>query len=65
MTEEGFNRLLDRVEKPARYIGGEYNMQVKDQADLRFALCFPDVGENIDPLMGTDPRAGLFHRKEL
>ena len=45
MTEEGFNRLLDRVEKPARYIGGEYNMQVKDQADLRFALCFPDVYE--------------------
>ena len=45
MTEEVFNRLLDRVEKPARYIGGEYNMQVKDQADLRFALCFPDVYE--------------------
>ena len=45
MTEEGFNRLLDRVEKPARYIGGEYNMQVKEQADLRFALCFPDVYE--------------------
>ena len=33
------------MEKPARYIGGEYNMQVKDQADLRFALCFPDVYE--------------------
>ena len=45
MTEEGFNRLLDRVEKPARYIGGEYNMQVKAEADLRFALCFPDVYE--------------------
>ena len=45
MTEEVFGRLLARVEKPARYIGGEYNMQVKAEADLRFALCFPDVYE--------------------
>jgi len=45
VTEEALYRLLSRVEKPARYIGGEYNMQVKEQADLRFALCFPDVYE--------------------
>ena len=45
MTEEALARLLSRVEKPARYIGGEYNMQEKEQADLRFALCFPDVYE--------------------
>ena len=45
MTEEVLQKLLSRVEKPARYIGGEYNMQVKDRADLRFALCFPDVYE--------------------
>ena len=45
MTEEALARLLSRVEKPARYIGGEYNMQVKEQADLRFALCFPDAYE--------------------
>ena len=45
MTQEVLDRLLSRVEKPARYIGGEYNMQVKEQADLRFALCFPDVYE--------------------
>ena len=45
MTDETLQRLLSRVEKPARYIGGEYNMQVKEQADLRFALCFPDVYE--------------------
>ena len=45
MTDEVLNGLLSRVEKPARYIGGEYNMQVKAEADLRFALCFPDVYE--------------------
>ena len=38
-------RLLQQVEKPARYIGREWNSVVKAQADVRFALCFPDVYE--------------------
>ncbi|NFA60555.1 TIGR03960 family B12-binding radical SAM protein [Clostridium sporogenes] len=45
------NRISDdvlfRVEKPARYIGGElnsYNKNLKD-IDIRFAFCFPDVYE--------------------
>ncbi|WP_294344329.1 TIGR03960 family B12-binding radical SAM protein [uncultured Clostridium sp.] len=39
--------ILYRVEKPARYIGGEfnsYNKNIKD-IDIRFAFCFPDVYE--------------------
>lgn len=39
------DRLLSGVEKPARYIGGEYNSIVKEDAALRWALCFPDVYE--------------------
>ena len=39
------DRLLSTVEKPARYVGGEYNSIVKPEADVRFALCFPDVYE--------------------
>ncbi len=39
------NRLLSRVEKPARYIGGEWNSIVKKSADVRFGLLFPDVYE--------------------
>ena len=37
-------RILPRVQKPARYTGGEYNEVQKDksQVDVRFALCFPD-----------------------
>ena len=35
--------LLSRVEKPARYIGSEWNMERKEVYDFRFALCFPDV----------------------
>ncbi|MBP5264773.1 MAG: TIGR03960 family B12-binding radical SAM protein, partial [Lachnospiraceae bacterium] len=36
-----------KIEKPARYIGHEYNSVVKDlsEVDVRFAMCFPDVYE--------------------
>ncbi len=39
------DKLLSRVEKPARYIGNEWNMISKKSFDFRFALCFPDVYE--------------------
>ena len=45
LDQTAFNRLLARVEKPARYIGGEWNSIVKQEAELRFALLFPDVYE--------------------
>ena len=37
--------LLLGVRKPARYIGGEWNASTKnfDSADIKFALCFPDL----------------------
>lgn len=39
--------ILFRVEKPARYIGEEFNSykKNKDEIDIRFAFCFPDVYE--------------------
>lgn len=39
--------ILPRVQKPARYTGGEYNAVVKDRraVDVRYALCFPDTYE--------------------
>lgn len=39
--------ILYKVEKPARYIGGELNSVIKDpsKVDIRFAFCFPDVYE--------------------
>ena len=41
------DEILLNIEKPARYIGGEVNsvMKDKDQVDIRFAMCFPDVTE--------------------
>ena len=40
-------RILPSVQKPARYVGGEYNQIVKDKAhvDVRVAFCFPDTYE--------------------
>jgi hypothetical protein len=39
--------ILYKVEKPARYTGGELNCFYKDKnnVDIRFAFCFPDVYE--------------------
>ena len=41
------DEILLQVEKPARYIGNEVNMVVKNpkDVDIRFAFCFPDVYE--------------------
>ena len=38
---------LLRIDKPARYIGGEVNSRYKDisKVDIRFVMCFPDVYE--------------------
>ena len=40
-------KLLQYVQKPARYIGGELNAVVKDKdkIDIRYAFCFPDTYE--------------------
>lgn len=46
VVEEGaLTRLLMEVEKPARYMGGEWNMVKKEGENFRFALCFPDAYE--------------------
>ena len=40
-------RILPTVQKPARYVGGEYHQIIKDKkdVDLRVAFCFPDTYE--------------------
>ena len=45
--DQRLERILSRVQKPARYAGGEYNavMKNKHEVDLRFAFCFPDTYE--------------------
>lgn len=45
--QDPIEALLERVEKPARYMGGEMNTGVKpfSQAEIAFAFCFPDTYE--------------------
>ena len=40
-------RILPTVQKPARYVGGEYNQIIKNknEIDIRVAFCFPDTYE--------------------
>lgn len=40
-------RILQKVQKPARYVGGEYKQIIKnkDKTDIRIAYCFPDTYE--------------------
>ncbi len=41
------DEILLTIDKPARYIGNEVNVVVKDKekVDIRFCMCFPDVYE--------------------
>ena len=45
--DKRLERILPRVQKPARYTGGEYHQIMKDksQVELRVAFCFPDTYE--------------------
>lgn len=45
--DKRLERILPRVQKPARYSGGEYNQIIKDKTkvDIRLAFCFPDTYE--------------------
>ncbi|PIE70934.1 MAG: B12-binding domain-containing radical SAM protein [Deltaproteobacteria bacterium] len=43
MDTRTFEALLDHVEQPSQYLGTEINRILKDTADLRMALAFPDA----------------------
>ncbi len=47
MDRNQWETILNQVQKPGRYTGGEMNCVVKDkkEVDIRFAFCFPDVYE--------------------
>ena len=47
MINKEVEKLLLKVQKPGRYVGGELNSVIKnkDEVDVRFAFCFPDTYE--------------------
>lgn len=60
------HEILMKIEKPARYLGGELNSISKDktQVKLRFAMCFPDVYEIGMSHLGMQILYGLFNEME-
>ncbi len=59
------DEILLKVEKPARYIGGEVNsvMKEKEKVDIRFAMCFPDVYEIGMSHLGMQILYDMFNRR--
>lgn len=47
MIDKKIEKILLKVQKPARYIGGENGRVIKDRnhTEVRFAFCFPDIYE--------------------
>jgi len=47
IISQKLERILGKVQKPARYTGGEYNQVIKNIKDIsiRIAFCFPDTYE--------------------
>ena len=47
MLDEKIQKILLKVQKPGRYVGGELNSVVKnaEKIDVRYAFCFPDTYE--------------------
>ena len=60
------DEILLKIEKPARYIGGEYNsvMKAPEKVAIRFAMCFPDVYEIGMSHLGIQILYDMFNRRE-
>lgn len=60
------DEILPKIQKPARYAGGEFGSVVKDpkKVKLRFAFCFPDLYEIGMSHLGMKILYSLFNRRE-
>lgn len=60
------DEILLKIEKPARYIGNEVNSvnKNKDEVDIRFAMCFPDVYEIGMSHLGIQILYDMFNKRE-
>ena len=65
MINKEVEKLLLKVQKPGRYVGGELNSVVKnkDDVDVRFAFCFPDTYEIGMSHLGMKILYSLFNEK--
>ncbi len=61
---EKYAPLLEKVEKPGRYVGNEYASEIPDpsQAELRMCFCFPDTYEIGMSNLGMKILAGCLNK---
>ena len=61
--QKELEKALQRVQKPARYVGGEYGQIKKDlrNIEVRAAFCFPDVYEIGMSNLGVKILYGLYN----
>lgn len=66
MIKKEVEKILQYVQKPARYVGGELNSVVKeaDKVALRYAFCFPDTYEIGMSHLGMKILYGLVNERE-
>ena len=64
MNNHDLKKLLLKVEKPTRYMGGELNSIVKNDAEYKFALCFPDVYEIGMSHLGSRILYNILNKRE-
>ena len=66
MIDQKLEQILGKVQKPARYTGGEYNQIVKnkEQVNVRIAFCFPDTYEIGMSNLGLKILYGIFNSIE-
>lgn len=66
MLHSKLERILPKVQKPARYVGGEWGSvhKNKDEVDLRFAFCFADVYEVGMSHLGSRILYGLLNEQD-
>ena len=57
-------KLLKKVEKPARYIGEEINSIKKEHADVRFGFAFPDTYEIGMSYLGLQLLYNILNKEE-
>ena len=66
MIKKEVEKILQYVQKPARYVGGELNSVVKNpnEVDIRYAFCFPDIYEIGMSHLGMKILYGLVNEPE-
>lgn len=64
INQKQLESILVKVEKPARYTGGEVNSVVKHDAKVRFAFAFPDLYEIAMSHMGGHILYQLINAEE-